>query len=77
MEVQDERKQNSSSSAGGIFKKLKGIKNLQIIVVIFIIAEKRLFVRHYEQRRRIWFNIRIYIYSISHNSAVYNYKWLI
>ena len=38
MEVHDERKQNSSSSAGGIFKKLKGIKNLQIIVVIFIIA---------------------------------------
>ncbi|MCM1306724.1 MAG: hypothetical protein NC037_05780 [Bacteroides sp.] len=38
MDIQDERKQNTPVSRGGFFKKLKGIKNLQIIVVIFIIA---------------------------------------
>ena len=38
MDVQDERKQNTPISKSGFFKKLKGIKNLQIIVVIFIIA---------------------------------------
>lgn len=37
MEVSDERNK-SERRASGFFKKLKGIKNLQIIVVIFIIA---------------------------------------
>ena len=38
MEIQDDRKQSLSTKQSGFFKKLKGIKNLQIIVVIFIIA---------------------------------------
>ena len=38
MDVYDERSKSVKSSANGLIKKLKGIKNLQIIVVIFIIA---------------------------------------
>ena len=38
MDVQDDRKHNAPITQSGFFKKLKGIKNLQIIVVIFIIA---------------------------------------
>lgn len=38
MEVDDERKSSSKLTDRGIFKKLKGVKNLQIIAVIFIIA---------------------------------------
>ncbi len=38
MEVSDERKDSVKTEAKGFIKKLKGIKNLQIIVVIFIIA---------------------------------------
>lgn len=38
MEVSDERKESVKSTASGLMKKLKGIKNLQIIAVIFIIA---------------------------------------
>jgi len=38
MEVRDERKESVKSESKGFIKKLKGIKNLQIIVVIFIIA---------------------------------------
>ena len=38
MDIQDERTQNTPITKSGFFKKLKGIKNLQIIVVIFIIA---------------------------------------
>lgn len=38
MDIQDKRKQNTPITKSGFFKKLKGIKNLQIIVVIFIIA---------------------------------------
>ena len=38
MEISDERRETGKSAAGGIVKKLKGIKNIQIIAVIFIIA---------------------------------------
>ena len=38
MEISDERKGVSKISGGGIFKKIKGIKNIQIIAVVFIIA---------------------------------------
>lgn len=38
MEVTDERKTASKQEGGGLLKKLKGIKNLQIISVVFIIA---------------------------------------
>lgn len=38
MEVADERKTASKQEGGGLLKKLKGIKNLQIIAVVFIIA---------------------------------------
>lgn len=37
MEINDQRK-NVSKQSGGFLKKLKGIKNLQIIAVVFIIA---------------------------------------
>ncbi len=40
MEVRDERKQeeNGKITASGLFKKIKSIKNIQVIVAIFIIA---------------------------------------
>lgn len=38
MEVSDERKDSVKAETKGFIKKFKGIKNLQIIVVIFIIA---------------------------------------
>ncbi|MDE6302983.1 MAG: hypothetical protein K2M36_05300 [Clostridia bacterium] len=38
MDISDERKDTGKSAVGGLVKKLKGIKNIQIIAVIFIIA---------------------------------------
>ena len=38
MDISDERKETGKSVASGLVKKLKGIKNIQIIAVIFIIA---------------------------------------
>lgn len=40
MEVLDERKKDEGGkiTAGGLIKKLKGIKNIQVVVAIFIIA---------------------------------------
>ena len=38
MEISDERKSTAKSNGNGFFKKIKGIKNIQIIAVVFIIA---------------------------------------
>ena len=38
MEISDERKSTVKTNSNGFFKKIKSIKNLQIIAVVFIIA---------------------------------------